>query len=102
MRVGCARHAEGAAGSDDVLAVVPVGAFGDVGLFSPRLRRCRRKVCVEIVETQQGRPKQLAMCGPWLMWINGNRARGSTAGCFASLKICGSTKSERKEPAARP
>ena len=63
VHVGSARHVEVAAGGYDVLAVVPVGAFGDVGLFSPRLRRCRRKVRIEIVETQQRSPEQLKKAG---------------------------------------
>ena len=36
------------------------------------------------------------MRGRWLIWINGNPVRGSTAGCFESLKIYGSIICGRK------
>ena len=52
MRVGRARLRHVRAPRDDVLRVVPVGRFRDVGLLAPRLGRRRRQVAVPVVERQ--------------------------------------------------
>ena len=50
MRVGRARLRNVRAPQDDEAGIVPVGAFGHVGLLAPGLRRGRRQVAIPVIE----------------------------------------------------
>ncbi len=61
--VGGAGHAGVGAHDSDELAVVPVGALGDVGLLAPDLRRGVRQVAVPVVEGKVDAAEQLHEAG---------------------------------------
>ena len=47
-----ARHRNVRTPNQQVVGVIPVGRFGNVGLLAPCLRRCRRQVAIPVVERQ--------------------------------------------------
>ena len=65
VRVGRARLRDVRAPQDQEAGIVPVGAFGNVGLLAPGLRRGRRQVAIPVVErhADAAEQRQIARAG---------------------------------------
>ena len=90
MRVRCPGLRHVRAPEDQESRIVPVGAFGNVGLFAPGLRRCRRQIAIPVVKRHADAAHQRQVARAGGVGDHGHRGNGrETDYPVRAIGLCG-------------